>query len=472
MQPPIVTTVTKTTNKEKAPDAAPRVNIQDLCEEHYEYILPIIMEKAQRDKQKEIQTRLNFENFKKSQRERENTLNSRAENSPARFHPESSRIRGRERCDDKNMFNRLSHRRRSVHERLTDTYSPSTTKSEPSRTDLRDPSHSKGHSRRHWKSGTKRHKLADEDDLAKPWTCEDVDPFTPQIQNFKSSRKTRMPNNVKTYDGTGDPEDHLKIFQAAAQRPLAYSDGTEGPLVIAGKIGGHMIHHMYIDGGSSTEILYEHCFNELRSEIKSQMVPARTSLIGFSRETIWLLGQLRLLVTIRDADHCTKAWMDFMIVISISPYNGIIGRPGIREIQAVPSTAHGMLKFPADGGIVTIRSTILIPAKYAMVITLPKEIPKEAGVRSENLKVSIHPNFPDQEVAIRGTLSLEGCTELCTLLKKNLDIFAWQPSNMIGVPRSIAEHRLNIREGYSPVRQKKRGQAPERVKAIQAEVQN
>ncbi|GJU18619.1 reverse transcriptase domain-containing protein [Tanacetum coccineum] len=42
---------------------------------------------------------------------------------------------------------------------------------------------------------------------------------------------------------------------------------------------------------------------------------------------------------------------------------------------------------------------------------------------------------------------------------------------MTGVSRSIVEHRLNIREGYSPVRQKKRGQAPERAKAIQAEVQ-
>nr|GFC29072.1 reverse transcriptase domain-containing protein [Tanacetum cinerariifolium] len=35
----------------------------------------------------------------------------------------------------------------------------------------------------------------------------------------------------------------------------------------------------------------------------------------------------------------------------------------------------------------------------------------------------------------------------------------------------VAEHRLNIREGYSPVRQKKRGQAPKRAKAIHAEVQ-
>ncbi|GJT14555.1 reverse transcriptase domain-containing protein [Tanacetum coccineum] len=203
---------------------------------------------------------------------------------------------------------------------------------------------------------------------------------------------------------------------------------------------------MYVDGGSSMEILYEHCFNRLRPEIKSQMVPATTSLTGFSGETIWPLGQLRLLVTIGDAEHFTKAWMNFMIVRSPSPYNGIIGRPGIREIQVVPSTAHGMLKFLVDGGVVTIRS-------------------------QENVKVAIHHDFPDQEVALGGTLSIEGRTTVCALLKRNLDIFAWQPSDMTGVPRRIAEHRLNIRDGYPPVRQKKRSQAPERAKAIQAEVQ-
>ncbi|GJZ97052.1 reverse transcriptase domain-containing protein [Tanacetum coccineum] len=42
---------------------------------------------------------------------------------------------------------------------------------------------------------------------------------------------------------------------------------------------------------------------------------------------------------------------------------------------------------------------------------------------------------------------------------------------MTGVPRHIAEHRLNIREGCLPVRQKKRGQAPERNKAICEEVE-
>nr|GEU42857.1 reverse transcriptase domain-containing protein [Tanacetum cinerariifolium] len=175
---------------------------------------------------------------------------------------------------------------------------------------------------------------------------------------------------------------------------LATSSGTKGPLVIEAKIGRHMIHRMYVDEGSSAEVLYEHCFNRLRPEVKNQMVPVTTSLTGFSGETIWPLGQLMLL-----------------------------------------------------------------------------EIPKEAGVHHENFKVALHPNFPDQEVAIGGTLSVKGRTELCSLLKENLDIFAWQPSDMTGVPRSVAEHRLNIQEGYLPVRKKKRGQASERAKAIQAEIQ-
>ncbi|GJT15053.1 reverse transcriptase domain-containing protein [Tanacetum coccineum] len=135
------------------------------------------------------------------------------------------------------------------------------------------------------------------------------------------------------------------------------------------------------------------------------------------------------------------------------------------------STIYGSWDAYVNRGIVTIRSTILIPVECTTVITSSMEVPKEAEVHPKNFKIALHPNFPDQEVAIGGTLSTEGRTKLCSLLKKNLDIFSWQPSDMTGVPRSVAEHRLNIREGYSLVRQKKKGQASERSKAIQVEVQ-
>ncbi|GJS18579.1 reverse transcriptase domain-containing protein [Tanacetum coccineum] len=170
--------------------------------------------------------------------------------------------------------------------------------------------------------------------------------------------------------------------------------------------------------------------------------------------------------------HSTEAWIelyDVRVTITIQ----VIYRKGtgIKEIQAVPSTTHGMIKFPVKGGVVTIRSTIFSPMECATVTATPKNIEEKTKKCPENFQVAIHPDFPDQEISIGGTLSAKGRTELCALLKRDLDIFAWQPSDMTGVPRSIAEHKLNIRKGYSPVRQKKRGQASERAKAIQAEVQ-
>ncbi|GKB08971.1 reverse transcriptase domain-containing protein [Tanacetum coccineum] len=69
--------------------------------------------------------------------------------------------------------------------------------------------------------------------------------------------------------------------------PLGEEDGTEGPMIIEAEMGGHFVHRVYVDGGASSEVLYEHCFIKLRKEIRDQMVPATTHLIGFSGETIW-----------------------------------------------------------------------------------------------------------------------------------------------------------------------------------------
>ncbi|GJS58748.1 hypothetical protein Tco_0653532 [Tanacetum coccineum] len=115
---------------------------------------------------------------------------------------------------DRNVFTRLGERKRSVHSRLGPDIAPrhrhsSKRRSARGRFTLSENDHDQG---RYWKS--KKHRPNYEDDLSQPWLCEETDPFTARIQNFEVPKKTRMPTNVKTYDGTGDPEDHLKIFQA------------------------------------------------------------------------------------------------------------------------------------------------------------------------------------------------------------------------------------------------------------------
>ncbi|GKC46613.1 hypothetical protein Tco_1064335 [Tanacetum coccineum] len=67
-------------------------------------------------------------------------------------------------------------------------------------------------------------------------------------------------------------------------------------------------------------------------------------------------------------DHSVSALMNFMVVRSPSPYSGIIGRSGLRKIQAVPSMAHGMLKFPVEGRTVTLRSNTVRTAEFRIVV--------------------------------------------------------------------------------------------------------
>jgi hypothetical protein len=35
----------------------------------------------------------------------------------------------------------------------------------------------------------------------------------------------------------------------------------------------------------------------------------------------------------------------------------------------------------------------------------------------------------------------------------NKDIFAWKPTDMPGVPRELAKHRIDVNEGSNPIKQ-------------------
>ncbi|GJZ61346.1 reverse transcriptase domain-containing protein [Tanacetum coccineum] len=520
------------------------IDLEEICEKHYEKLLPIMADKYEYKKRKkekleEVKARLDFGDArKKSTRAQESALRRERSRSPRH---EYKNKEGREST----VFRRLGSRGRS-------TSVHSDCHQESSRY-MKNYSESEDSEGGRWKSKLRRKKSnVEDDDLSQPWVCAETDPFTSRIHHFDFP-KTRMPSHVKTYNGSEDPEDHLKIFQAAAKmerwamptwchmfnstltgnarvwfddlppesidsyndlreaflknylqqkkcirdpivlhnikqrdgestkdfiqkyksesgnvkgvpecmrisgfmheitnpelikrfhekipktvdemmqvatsflqeqeaasnqerkkvpqawrhpegnhrqnfkkgggfrsqhktekRPdrkqiedmlkaekllhiiwelkqnsgkeqpkkkgetsgkekpqailmiqswqkavkqritqsfspdleisfpsLGNDEGAEGPLIIEAVVGRHQVHRMCIHGGSSFEILYEHCFNRLRLEIRNQMVPAITSLVGFSDEIKWPLGQITLLVKVRDDKHSTSAW--------------------------------------------------------------------------------------------------------------------------------------------------------------------
>nr|GEV08845.1 reverse transcriptase domain-containing protein [Tanacetum cinerariifolium] len=220
----------------------------------------------------------------------------------------------------------------------------------------------------------------------------------------------------------------------------------DGPMIIEAEMGGHCVHRIYVDGGSSSEILYEHCFSKFRPEIKNHLILPNTHLVGFSGEIIWPLGQISLLVRIGDEEHSTSARMNFMVVRSPSPYNGIIGRPRIRKIRAIPSTANEMIKFPVAGRIVTLQGSRIIPLECSMVSEPEVSRISINQVKEEKIQVATHLEYPEQTVAIGSTLTEEGRKELCGLLRRHLDVFAWKPVDMTGKRRKAPERNKAISE--------------------------
>ncbi|GJT59341.1 reverse transcriptase domain-containing protein [Tanacetum coccineum] len=204
--------------------------------------------------------------------------------------------------------------------------------------------------------------------------------------------------------------------------PLGEDEGTEGPMIIEAKIEGHCVHRMYVDGGSPSEILYEHFFNQLRLEIRKHLIPATTSFIGFSGEIIWPIGQIQLLVKIGDEEHSASAWMNFMVI-------------------------------PVEGGVITLKSSKLFPLECA-VVSGPEGTPSTTKpIIEERIKIAINPDYPEQTVMIGSTLTEEGRNKLCGLLQRNLDIFAWKLADMTGIPRHIAEHHQNVWEAFKQMKQ-------------------
>nr|GEW90377.1 reverse transcriptase domain-containing protein [Tanacetum cinerariifolium] len=489
---PLVTTVTKPAINPVEANSTPRVNIHEFCEEHYEDILPIIMKKVRHDRRKDVHTRLDFgEDPRERIREDSYYTNTRAR----AIEPGWMKVQDRLKYGNRHVLDQLGRRDKAL---LTGLRMPRSTKESYGNSfphSYRDGSHhhhmkrkrdkspqssvsrSDSSDRKHQKS--RRHQPTDEDDLKRPWMCEEENPFTPRICNFESLQKTRMPNNVKTYDGTGDPEDHVKVFQAAAQgapecmRISGFMHGVNNP-ELTKRLNEHVPKTMeemmitttaFIRGEAAAASKKKgHVSWKPQDESKRHSVDKRTPKEILATEAS-KFQPLPPMVTPVEKRSSNK-FCDFHNDKGHSIDECMQLKKQIEELVRAGKLSHLIkeIKQGRDQSKARKKETTVKDKPTTIYMVEEKTCPT-------NFTVALHPDFPDQKVVIEGSLSDKRRTELCLVLKKNLDIFTWQPSDMTKVPRSVAEHRLNIREGYSPVRQKKRGQAPERAKAIQAEVQ-
>ncbi|GKB81033.1 reverse transcriptase domain-containing protein [Tanacetum coccineum] len=193
---------------EPASDAA----LREFCDKNYNQLLPILtekmhQEKVQQEKLKGVKARLNFKEA--SQYSESGTPSKRGDvrkrhgpkdaRSMSRSpEPRHDRSRSPRRKDPKRET--VFRRRQSHHNNREDTESYY----QNSRSQGMDPAPKRHHDRK--ACPRKGGRMSEsEDSTGEHW------------KSKSKKLRIRMPSHVKTYDGSKDPEDHLKIFQAAAK---------------------------------------------------------------------------------------------------------------------------------------------------------------------------------------------------------------------------------------------------------------
>ncbi|GAV92346.1 LOW QUALITY PROTEIN: hypothetical protein CFOL_v3_35725, partial [Cephalotus follicularis] len=127
----------------------------------------------------------------------------------------------------------------------------------------------------------------------------------------------------------------------------------DDPVVVTLLVELFTMKRILIDSGNLADILYKHAFDQLRIPA-DQLKPVKTPLVGFVGETIHPLGSINLFVVAGMAPR-TQVEMTFLVVDTPTPYNAIVGRPGLNLMEAIVSTRHLLMKFPTRFGVGEVR---------------------------------------------------------------------------------------------------------------------
>jgi hypothetical protein len=120
-------------------------------------------------------------------------------------------------------------------------------------------------------------------------------------------------------------------------------------LVVTLMIANHNVHHILVDNGSSTDILYWSEFKKLNLE-QEKIVLTKYPLIGFTGEQVQPLESIEIPVTTGTLSRQATIMVRFLLVDRPSTYNVIVGKTALNKFGAVTSMPHLKMKFQTDHG--------------------------------------------------------------------------------------------------------------------------
>ncbi|XP_075473356.1 uncharacterized protein LOC142504365 [Primulina tabacum] len=270
----------------------------------------------------------------------------------------------------------------------------------------------------------------------------------------------RRMENFEISRGADLPQDPVISFGSENLRGIVAPHNDA--LVVTATIANYNVARIFIDNGSSVNILFKSTLGQIKVE-RFEFNPVSTPLYGFAGHAIMPLGQITLPLS--------------------------LGRDPRRVFRAVASTYHQKLKFPVGKEVGVLYGDEKVARRcYERIVKeegkrarvevnmirrgrsgLPMVMREVQEVMDENLEiVTLGPDKKTFRIAL--DLDPKVREELITCLQANLSGFAWSVQELTRMSPDVAEHRLNILPNSRPVKQKKRHFGPEKDRVIKNEV--
>ncbi|XP_074373631.1 uncharacterized protein LOC141713979 [Apium graveolens] len=127
-------------------------------------------------------------------------------------------------------------------------------------------------------------------------------------------------------------------------------------LVITMLIGAMNVHRVFLDNGSSTNILYYSTYKKLGFP-DSDMYFEDAHVYSFTGEAVRVMGSVRLPVTLGEGALSVTQMIEFKVLDQDSAHNVLVGRPWLRAFRVITSIHHLMIKFPTPNGVGSLRGS-------------------------------------------------------------------------------------------------------------------
>src|SRR3954465_6507940 len=306
------------------------------------------------------------------------------------------------------------------------------------------------------------------------------------FETFASNnmRKRTLRSLAEVYHmATINPWSDTAITFNASDEPKFRTARAPAALVLSPIVDGFRLTKVLMDGGSGLNLIYEETLQKMEIDW-NRIERSSTTFRGIipSREAR-CTGKITLDVVFGTPDNYMSEEITFHVASFSSRYHALLGREAFTIFQAIPHYGYMKLKMPEPNEIITLASDLDIALRAEnKTAALALEALSEAlaakeltALRStvnrddvildkrskstsfkpaeEIVKFQVHPTDPNKTASIRAQLNPDVDAALRELLRENWDIFTWQPSDMPGIPRRLAEHSLNIQKGFKPVKQ-------------------